>query len=81
MKLSGKDCLHCLTCVVFAVILNLVVPHLVKMLVKHPNEHDVFGRLALHFGNHAEHPVTSSIVLALMVFFGCCLGKMFPLFQ
>jgi hypothetical protein len=80
-KLTQKDCLHCLSCVAFAVLLNLVVPYVMKLLVKSPDRSNVLGRVAGNIADRAEHPLESSVVLALMVFVACCLGQSFPLFR
>ena len=80
-KLSQKDCMHCLTCTAFAVLLNLVVPYVMKMLVPAPDRSNVLGRVAGNIVDRAGYPLESSVVLALMVFAACCLGKLFPLFK
>ena len=81
LSLSQKDCMRCLSCTAFAVLLNLVIPHVIKMLVKNPDKSNVLGRIGANVVDRASHPLESSIVLALLVFVGCCLGKVFPLFK
>ena len=81
INFTQKDCMHCLTCVAFAVFLNLVVPYLMKMTVKSPNKSFFLGRMADNVIARAEHPVESSFVLAIFVFTACCLGKCLPLFK
>ena len=80
LKLSQKDCMHCLCCVAFVVALNLVVPYVMKMFVK-PDRSNLLGRMAGNIVDRADHPLESSVVLAVMVFVACCLGKCFPLFK
>ena len=79
--LSQKDCLYCLSCTAFAVLLNLVVPYIMKMIVKSPNNSYVLGRMAENVIARADHSLESSIVLAIIVFTACGLGKTFPLFK
>ena len=81
VKLSQKDCMHCLCCVAFVVALNLVVPYVMKMFVKSPDRSNVLGRMVGNVVDRADHPLESSVVLAVMVFVACCLGKCFPLFK
>ena len=80
MKLAKKDYMCCLSCVAFAVLINLVVPHLLKLLPA-PDRSNVFGRFVAHIADRAAHPVESSVTVALFVFAACCFGKMYPLFK
>jgi hypothetical protein len=80
MKLGKKDYMGCLTCVAFAVLLNLVVPQLLKLLPA-PDRSNVFGRFVAHVADRAAYPVESSVTVAVFVFGACCVGKMFPLFK
>jgi len=52
-----------------------------KMLVKSPDRSNVLGRMVGNVVDRADHPLESSVVLAVMVFVACCLGKCFPLFK
>jgi hypothetical protein len=52
-----------------------------KMLVKSPDKSNFLGRVAANIIDRADHPLESSVVLALMVFVACCLGICFPLFK
>ena len=81
LKLTQKDCMHCLCCVVFVVALNLVVPYVMKMCVSSPDRSTVLGRMVGNVVDRAEYPLETSVVLAVMVFVACCLGKCFPLFK
>ena len=81
IMLTQKNYMHCLCCVAFAVALNLVVPYVMKMLVKSPDKSNFLGRVAANVVDRADHPLESSVVLALMVFVACCLGICFPLFK
>lgn len=81
LKLTQKDCMHCMCCVAFVVVLNLVVPYVIKMIVPSPDRSTLLGRIAGNVIDRADHPLESSVVLAIMVFIACCLGKCFPLFK
>jgi hypothetical protein len=80
MKLGKTDMMNCLTCVAFAVLLNLVLPQLLKLL-NLPKGNNVLSRFVSHLTDRAAHPVESSVAVAVFVFAGCVLGKMFPLFK
>jgi hypothetical protein len=81
LNLTQKDCMLCLSCVAFAVLVNLVVPYVVRMVVQSPDRSNVVGRIVGNVVDRADHPLESSVVLALMVFVACCLGKSFKLFN
>lgn len=80
MKLGKKDYMCCLTCVAFAVLLNLVLPYVLKLLPA-PDRSNVFGRVVGELADRGSHPLESSLALAVLVFSACCLGKAFPLFK
>jgi hypothetical protein len=79
MKMTKKDYLCCLTCVAFAVLLNLVLPYVLKLVPLTGS--DPVSEALRRMQDNAHHPVSSSLCLAVYVFVACCLGKMFPLFK
>ena len=79
VKLSKKDYMCCLTCVAFAVLLNLVVPHVAKLV--NVSGSDPLSQAVRRIQDSADQPIASSLVIAFYVFGACCLGFAFPLLK
>ena len=79
----------CLNCVVFAVLLNLIIPQLAGLVatpeeanhMTSPNSLSLKGKIMHMLVHHRDTPITSSLVIAVIVYCACLIGCCVPLFK
>lgn len=87
--LNDKKLKCCLNCVIFAVLLNLVLSQLAGLVataeesnhLTSPSSLSIKGNVMKMLVHHRDTPVSSSIVVALVVFCACALGYCLPVLK